>query len=217
MIPTGHATLDLLLDGGVRAGMITDVFGAAGSGKTQLVMQISARCLVLGGSVLFVDTTGKFRPSRVLEMIRAASGDHVLLDRLGVLRATSSAEQSSALSEIDRASTDLVVVDSVSDLYSFEYGREAQFQQRNALFMEYMHGLSNIALGHDVPVVVTNMIREFDGVELENLQSAIRQFAHARIRLSKDHSGYLGTVALPGATTTFSYDLGSCGLVEKTS
>ena len=214
MMPTGHDTLDSLLGGGIRGGAITDIFGPAGSGKTQLAKQLAARALASGGSVFFVDTTGKFRAGRVLEMVRASGGDPGSLERLGVMRATSSSEQNAALGDAARSGAVLVIVDSVSDLYSFEYGREDQLGLKNSLFMAHMRDLAGLAVRLGVPVVITNMIRTFDGTERENLQAAVRQFAHARIRLSGAAGGFSGDVARPGAGGPFSYVIGAAGLTD---
>ena len=216
MISTGFVQLDSILGGGIRSSAITDVFGAAGTGKTQLVKQIATRCILDGGSVFFVDTMGTFRPERVYEMIQNTNGDLQTLENIDVLRATSSSEQLCALEILEKKHTDLVIIDSVSDLYSFEYGRESQIFVKNLLFMEYMHKLSALALRLDVPIVITNMIRTFDGVERENLQPAIRQFAHVRIGLSKNDNSYSGNVVIPGKITGFAYTINSMGLQTHT-
>ena len=63
-LPTGFAKLDSILGGGLGGGAITDVYGPAGSGKTQLAKQAAAACLARGGSAVLDDKTGKFRPGR---------------------------------------------------------------------------------------------------------------------------------------------------------
>ncbi|HSA97542.1 MAG TPA: ATPase domain-containing protein, partial [Candidatus Nitrosotenuis sp.] len=60
MISTGLKRLDDLLGGGIKNGIITDIFGASGTGKTQLVLQIAVNCLSQGGTILYQDTTGNF-------------------------------------------------------------------------------------------------------------------------------------------------------------
>lgn len=212
--PTGFARLDAILGGGLGAGAITDVYGPAGSGKTQLAKQAAAACLARGGSAVLVDTTGKFRPSRLLAMLGALGAPRAALARLGVIRATSVSEQAAAVGAIASAGADLAIVDSVSDLFSLEYGREAQVPEKNGLFMAHMRDLASLALRRPMPVLVTNMVREFDGVERENLQAAIRQFAHARVRLSGAGPGRTGTVALPGAVARFAYRIGEAGLCD---
>lgn len=207
-IPTGFGPLDDLLGGGILPSIITDIYGAAGTGKTQLALQTAAGCIGSGGRAVFLDTTGKFRPERLAGML----GGDSKLDSLWVVRATSSFEQHGALDAISSKDADLVIVDSASDLYSFEYGREGQLQLKNTLFMEHMHALSSLAVKLCIPVIVTNMIREFDQIEKENLQPAMRQLAHARIRLSKQNEKYRGTLMLPGRTSQFEYELGPSGL-----
>jgi len=48
MILTGIKKLDKFLGGGIKNGIITDIFGANGTGKTQLAIQISVNCLEQG-------------------------------------------------------------------------------------------------------------------------------------------------------------------------
>ena len=48
--------------------MIVDIFGGNGTGKTQLLLQLSINSVKNGGKVLFLDTTGGFRPERILEI-----------------------------------------------------------------------------------------------------------------------------------------------------
>jgi len=84
LISTGHKKLDQLLDGGVKNGIITDIFGAYGTGKTQLAMQICINSLQKGGHIFFQDTTGEFRPERMLEIIKTHNFDPKLLDNVKV-------------------------------------------------------------------------------------------------------------------------------------
>ena len=213
-LPTGFAKLDSILGGGLGGGAITDVYGPAGSGKTQLAKQAAAACLARGGSAVLVDTTGKFRPARLLAMMAAAGAPRSALARLGVVRATSVSEQAAAVGTISSGGADLAIVDSVTDLFSLEYGREAQIPEKNELFMAHMRDLARLALDRSIPVLVTNMVREFGGVERENLQAAMRQFAHARVRLSATGPRRSGAVALPGASARFAYLIGEAGLCE---
>ena len=66
MITTQLKKLDEILGGGVKNAIITDIFGANGTGKTHLALQISLKPLEEKLDVLFIDTTGEFRPERLL-------------------------------------------------------------------------------------------------------------------------------------------------------
>src|SRR3989344_1564527 len=159
MISTGIKKLDHFLGGGIKSGIITDIFGATGTGKTQLAMQITINSLLQGGQVLFQDTTGQFRPERMLDMIKEPNFS-------------------------------LVVIDNVTDLFSFEFNKEDQNLEKNVTFMEYMHELSFISIQKKLPIIVTNMIRQIDDLEKENLAKSISMFTHIKIKLLKKEIVY---------------------------
>ena len=54
MITTQLKKLDKVLGGGIKNGIITDIFGFRGTGKTQLALQIALNPLKNGNNVLFI-------------------------------------------------------------------------------------------------------------------------------------------------------------------
>jgi len=217
MISTGIKKLDQLLDGGIKNGIITDIFGANGTGKTQLAMQISINSLKQGGKILFLDTTGEFRPERMLEIIKSQNLNSSLLDNVSVGRITNTAEQIQFLSKLTQMNNfSLVVIDNVSDLFSFEYSKKEQTLEKNSSFMKYMHDLSLIAIQKKIPIVVTNIVRTIGDLELENLDKSISMFTHLKIKLIKNGSGYVGEI-FPSylGKRKFSYLITPEGLTES--
>lgn len=214
MISTGLAGLDKLLGGGIAPSIITDIFGPAGSGKTQLAMQICANAVSVG-QVVYQDTTGSFRPERMFQMLKARGIDQKLLANVIVARATNTAEQMSYLNKIPWERPVLVVIDSVSDLFSFEYSKESRTLEKHIRFMEYMHSLSLLAIQRRIPVIVTNVVRQRDDEETENLDRSISIFTHKKIRLSRDGNKFLAQV-MPsfGKTKELLYKITPEGLVE---
>jgi len=213
LISTGHKKLDQLLDGGVKNGIITDIFGAYGTGKTQLAMQICINSLQKGGHIFFQDTTGEFRPERMLEIIKNHNFDPKLLDNVKVGRITNTSEQLQYLSKITESENfSLVIIDNVTDLFSFEYSKDELSLEKNQLFMKYMHSLSQIIIQNKIPVVITNMIRNIDQEEIENLEKSISMFTHMKIRLSKKGAKYVGNVYSPFEEIEFYYEISSDGL-----
>jgi len=216
MISTSIKKLDQFLGGGIRSGIITDIFGANGTGRTQLAMQISINSLQQGGEVLFQDTTAEFRPERILEIINSRNLDPALLNKVKVGRVMNTAEQVQTLSKIkENNNYSLVVIDNVTDLFSFEYYKKEQSFQKNVLFMRYMHDLSLIAIKRKIPVIVTNMIRGIDDQENENLEKAISMFTHMKIKLSKK-TKFIGQI-FPSflKKREFSYLITTRGLIES--
>ena len=150
-ISTGSRAMDALLGGGVRAGMVTDVYGESGSGKSQLCFTLCANCVRDGGRAMFIDTAGTFRPERIVEM----SGSPGALDRIAFVRALNTLDQASAIRKIPEVDPQLIVVDTLTSLFSAEYSGPA----RHLAVMKHLHELALAAINAGCAVVVTNMVR----------------------------------------------------------
>ena len=92
MIETGLKEIDKFLDGGIKDGLITSISGQSATGKTQLVFQICLNALHNGKEVLFQDTTGEFRPERLVEMMKLQKISTSLLDKIKVNRVTNTVQ-----------------------------------------------------------------------------------------------------------------------------
>ncbi|MDP6857874.1 MAG: hypothetical protein QF559_02970, partial [Candidatus Nitrosopelagicus sp.] len=68
MITDESKKIDEIFAGCISSGTITDIFGFRGTGKTNMALQISLNLLKNEKNVLFIDTTGEFRPERLLEI-----------------------------------------------------------------------------------------------------------------------------------------------------
>src|ERR1044071_10032402 len=62
-LTTGFAALDGALGGGFPRGAITELFGAAASGKTTLALQIAATVQSGGGAAAWIDAEHTFDPA----------------------------------------------------------------------------------------------------------------------------------------------------------
>jgi hypothetical protein len=130
--------------------MVTDVYGESGSGKSQLCFTLCANC-AKDESVVFVDTAGTFRPERIVEI----AGSPSALDKITFVRALNTFDQSSAVKKIADAGPRLVIVDTLTSLFSAEYSGPA----RHLAVMKHLHELALAAINADCAVVVTNMVR----------------------------------------------------------
>ena len=215
MISTGLEKLDEFLLGGIQNGVITDIYGANGTGKTQLLLQICINSIKNGGNVLYLDTTGGFRPERILGMQTSQNLEFNLLDKITVLRITNTSEQINSIKIMNEKIFSLVVIDNVTDLFSYEYQSEDSTFQKNSTFMKFMHQLSCVAINKKIPVVITNMIRNIENKEVENMKSAIDPFTHVKIRLSKISSKFKGEINWLTHKNYFSYTITSSGLIQS--
>ncbi|HXG14391.1 MAG TPA: ATPase domain-containing protein [Candidatus Nitrosotenuis sp.] len=216
MIRTGLKKLDDILGGGLKNGTIIDIFGPSGSGKTQLTLQIAANTLSEGGSILYQDTTGSFRPERLVEILKSKGLDSTLLDNMTVGRITNTAEQINSLSKIE-SNFSLIIIDNITDLFSFEYSKDDQVLEKTTKFAKYMRQLSQIAREKKIPILIVNMVRKIDDNEQENLDSIISLYTHIKIRMTKNSTKYQGQVFIdPAKKNQFSYTITKEGVTEVT-
>ena len=214
MIETGLKKLDQFLGGGIKEGLITDISGQSSTGKTQLGFQICINALKNGKDILFQDTTGKFRPERLVEMLKIRKLDPILLDKIKVGRITNSIQQLEYLSKITANDFSLIVIDNATDLFSFEYSKKEQSFEKHLAFMKYMQNLASIAINTKIPIVVTNIVRSFNEHEEENLEKSIGMFTHIKIRLKKNANGFQCQVVSPFINKKFQYNITSSGLTD---
>ena len=214
MIKTGLKELDQFLGGGIKDGLITSISGQSATGKTQLALQICLNALDNGKEILFHDTTGEFRPERLVEMMQFQKINPSLLDKIKVNRITNTVEQLQSLSGVALENYSLLIIDNVTDLFSFEYSKKEQFFEKNVSFMKYMHNLSSIAIGVKIPIIVTNIVRSINKHEKENLEESISMYIHTKIKLSKNGNGYLCQALSPFDNKQFQYTITPKGLTD---
>jgi len=215
MISTGLQKLDTFLSGGIPNGVIIDIFGGNGTGKTQLILQLSINSIKNGGNVLFLDTTGGFRPERILEIQKKSNINFNLLDKITVSRVTNTSEQVNSIKNLHTNNFSLIVIDNITDLFSYEYKNNESIFKKNSLFMKYMHELSFYAIANKIPIVITNMIRNMGDKEVENMATAIDLFTHVKIHLFKNSSMFNGQIYSPFNKESFSYTITELGLSDK--
>ncbi|MDE0090876.1 MAG: hypothetical protein OXP12_05930 [Thaumarchaeota archaeon] len=220
-VPVGIDAVDGMLGGGIPPGIIVDVFGGHGTGKTQIMMQAAARFAARGKRVLFVDTAGTFRPERVLQMAGAPASREAVFGMISVARVQSVAEQEGVAARLlqqpqhgPAAGFDLVVVDSLTDLFSYEYSRYGSLRERNRLFFGYMRSLARLAVHRGVTIMTSNVVRASGDAEVENMAAEVDMFAHVRIRLARGESGSAAAAAT-GAAGKVLYGHASCVMLDS--
>lgn len=157
IISTGSLSLDRLLGGGIRTGLLTDIYGPSGTGKSQLCFSLcvnSAKYLKQKEMIMFIDTVGTFRPERVSEIARQDRNNEIL-DKIIFIRAFSTNDQIKSLRKIYDIKPLLIIIDSATSLFSTEY----RGASRHLVLMNHLHELSFAAINFDCAVVITNMVR----------------------------------------------------------
>lgn len=212
MIPTGLQKLDKFLSGGIPNNVIVDVFGENGTGKTLFLLQLSINSIKNGGNVLYFDTTGGFRPERIIEIQKELEIEMNLLEKITVSRITNTSEQIKSINNLEQSNFTLIVIDNITDLFSYEYQEDKSTFEKNLLFMKYMHELSKFAIRKKIPIIITNMIRIVNDTEVENMQNAIDPYTHIKIHLFKNLSKFNGQIYWALKKENFSYTINKIGL-----
>jgi DNA repair protein RadB len=155
-VSSGSIVIDKLLNGGLETNIITTVFGAAGTGKSNLAMMIAINAAKTG-KVIFVDTEGGFSIDRA----RQISPDFdTLAKNITILKPIEFREQQKAIRElremIKKEKISLIVVDSLTMLYRLE--RPDDPKEINLELTKQLSILSSIARRNNIPIFVTNQV-----------------------------------------------------------
>ena len=89
VLPCGMGDLDAALDGGLGLEWLVEIYGEAGSGKTQFCLTLAASTIARGQRVFWIDSEGDFRPNRLVEILDGRSAS---MDNLSVAKCNTVAE-----------------------------------------------------------------------------------------------------------------------------
>ncbi|XP_067393781.1 DNA repair protein RAD51 homolog 4 isoform X3 [Emydura macquarii macquarii] len=170
ILSTGSMSLDKLLDSGLYTGEVTELTGAPGSGKTQVCLSIAlSTSHSLRQNVLYIDSTGGFTASRLLQLAQSRTEDEEeqveALQRIQVARVFDIYKMLDVLQELrcsvaqqvmsSSGPVKVLVVDSVSAvIYPLLGGRQAEGL---ALMMQLARELKTLARELSMAVVPTGI------------------------------------------------------------
>ncbi len=165
-LKTGSESIDTLLNGGIEKGIITNIYGESGTGKTNLCIQLAVRTAEKGEKAIYVDTEGGFSPERFLQMTDEENLEHLYLQEPMDFE-----EQKEAIRQATDLATNnqvgLIIVDSMVSLYRLKVNSD-NASEINQKLSQQLSELSKVARKQNIPVVVTNQVyTSFDEDKLE--------------------------------------------------
>ena len=149
--------LDELLGGGVLTGAVTQVYGPAGAGKTNIGLQAVVNCVRMGKKAVFIDTEGAFNRQRLKQI--AGIDYEKVIENTYLIEPHNFKDQSEAMKEMENIDKDvaLIVVDSM--VYHYRLEKEPS----NPLAISQVLGvqaanLLKIARTKNIAVLLTNQV-----------------------------------------------------------
>lgn len=157
-VSTGSEAFDELLGGGLEPGVITQLYGEPGCGKSTLCIMAAVACIRRGRSVIWIDAEGLS-----IERFAQVAGDDAgeLAERLYLFEPGDFREQGAVIVDAGRLlekisqPAGLVVVDSATALYrtELESGQEAL----RALSGQMVR-LLGLSRKFAIPALITNQV-----------------------------------------------------------
>ncbi|KOM44233.1 hypothetical protein LR48_Vigan05g183800 [Vigna angularis] len=179
-LPTRLKGLDDALCGGIPFGVLTELVGPAGIGKTQFCLKLSllaslpASCGGLDGRVIYIDIESKFRSKRLIEIginsfpeiFHKKGMAQEMAGRILILRPTSLSEFAESLYQIKvsllQQQVKLLIIDSMAALVLGEHECGTTRQQALGWHVSFIKSLAEFSR---IPVVLTNQVRSQSGDE----------------------------------------------------
>ncbi len=158
-LKTGVKGLDRMLDGGLEEGIVSEVYGDGGSGKTSFALMMAVRAAEDGNKVHYIDCEG-VSPAR----LRQIAGDHHkrTARRILFFEPNSMEELEDHLARcIKMAKKDkemgLVILDTLATFYRQVIGTRDESSYRS-LVTNFVVRLHRLARDKGIPVLVTNQV-----------------------------------------------------------
>lgn len=154
-------SLDNLLGGGFESGIITQLYGASGTGKTNICIQLAVECVKSGKKVIYIDTEG-FSSERFSQI--AGEEAKKIAGNIIIYEPASLEQQYSAILDLEKIINEkigLIILDSAALFYRLGLIHDDSSEENIALRRELVNQigiLHGMARKHGVAVVITNQV-----------------------------------------------------------
>ncbi len=183
-LKVGAEDLDKILGGGIETECLTMIYGEAGTGKTNICLQLTRNVALTGKKVLYIDTEGV--STERLKQMSGRNFDKVLGSVL-FFKPDSLLEQDEKVTEVaslvikSKNKFGLIILDSATLYYRAELGIDNDINEREILYREATK-LQSLAKRANIPVIMTaqvymdpeaNLLRPLGGYILTSIARTI--------------------------------------------
>lgn len=166
-LSTGCEKLDWFFGGdmgaGLEAGTVTEVYGEAGSGKSQLAYTLCLQARKEGRHVIFIESENAFRVERLAQMAAARGEDPDKV--MGGIQVVSTPTSAEMLYATDRLRTTvaeskcgLIVLDSIANVFRSEMTGREYYTERAKFISAVLDPLKAMARILKIPVLLINQV-----------------------------------------------------------
>ncbi len=148
-----------MLNGGIEKGCITEIYGEAGSGKTNICLSTAIQVAREDKYVIYVDTEGVS-----MERFSQLGGNEELAKKILFYKAYKFSHQTEIIERAvnlieKRGDISLLIVDSMTEFYRAERGVEEDISSKRRSSLAWQLSLLNsIARKKNVAVLITNQV-----------------------------------------------------------
>ncbi len=192
-VPLGCDCLDELLDGGFEAGAITKIYGEAGSGKTNVCLQLAKSVVSQGKKVIYIDTEGlsKDRMGQIFgKEFKKTIKSILIFEPYDFKEQETIVDKASDLA-MKNEDIGVVILDSATGHYRLELAKEHDKAERRS-FITQITALLKLCRKRQMPVILTSQV--YTDIDSKNKEfkplggHALRHHAKTVMRLDKDET-----------------------------
>lgn len=181
LMPLGCQPLDELLGGGLESGIITRIYGEAGSGKTNFCLQAARQCVLSGKKVAYIDTEG-VSVERMRQICVDCDYKKILRNILFFTPVSLESQEQMINNAIATRGVHLIIVDTITMLYRLNLENDRERGIRS--FTRQVTNLQVAARQKDCFVILIEQvytdkkgkIRPFTNRDTEHMAKTILRF-----------------------------------------
>lgn len=180
-LSTGCPVLDACTKGGIPGKQLVEIVGEAGSGKTQLCLQLLIQCLLsVDGSTkneaIFVSTEGNFPIKRWEQLLSSNSIPDSVNDRLHIVKTHTLDNFLSLITQqleeqIRSKPVKLLVIDSIASFLRTEFDQHDHLIRSQTIF-SIAQILKKLASEHNLYLICSNQVSDVIENEKANTTSS---------------------------------------------
>jgi DNA repair protein RadB len=149
-------SLDNLLGGGFESGIITKIYGEAGTGKTNIGLQLSRECVIAQNKVTYLDTEG-VSIERLKQICSNRYDCKKILDKILIFKPSSFYNQEKMIHDIIKMNDiGLIVVDTINMFYRVDL--ETDIEKAKRSFTRQVTNLQIAARKKDLYVIINEQV-----------------------------------------------------------